>query len=782
MRNIEQRFYDSMGNFKYKEKTAKNYHGIVKDLYEHTDNVYNEFKKLLTYRKYVFSKYSNRTGIPLDIVQEELMYSILLHDYGKCNEKWQNHCKVGNLINVGIRHEFIYLIKTLDMLRKLYKKYDESESYLTLIKEYQRIIIPIVTHHSKLSERHKDSLVKTESNLIADRNYVKFKKDVSNSHRISSINDSYFIDAFKRYEALLISDCDNIMSIYDKWYNIALGRYFVQLADKRASAKEVGSYVTDMSLNFDYKENNTWSLRNLQKKVTESIDDRIKLFRAPTGSGKTLACIIWANEMIKSGRADRLIIAMPTKFTSNALAKTVKSYGFDDVTAHHSNYKIDRYISNDYNVSDFIHSRNIESSVTICTIDHILNSLTLGNEGHHARLLNISNSCIVIDESDFYDSFVNANILKLLNFTYKFNVPVILMSATLPNAYVKFIEDGTLYEDISIIDDESDLERLRVDIKSIIDYNEVADELLKIVDKETAIIYCNTIKRSVEVYNILKEISTRTDIVLYHSRYKECDKNRIEDKIIKLLGEDAHRNGDAHGIVVMTQIGELSINISSDYILSELCPIDRMIQRFGRGCRFDKGICDVVVFEDNNQDSKPFPYVDQDGKEPNEAYRKTKLILNIGQLNGRDYLNLVNNVYDEFTLDKKSIDNSKKLDDEFKSNLILNPNYEEDNENSNNLQSRWRCRDIIPQGKLYIGEPPDKFDSYRELEFLTEMNSVHLPLIKINKFIKVILIKNVNIDRTSDSVEIKYISEEYYDGDGVGFMYPEEEKKTNNIL
>ena len=42
----------------------------------------------------------------------------------------------------------------------------------------------------------------------------------------------------------------------------------------------------------------------------------------------------------------------------------------------------------------------------------------------------------------------------------------------------------------------------------------------------------------------------------------------------------------ARGIAVLTQIGEMSINISAPLMLSDLCPWDRLAQRAGRLARF----------------------------------------------------------------------------------------------------------------------------------------------------------------------------------------------------
>jgi len=79
----------------------------------------------------------------------------------------------------------------------------------------------------------------------------------------------------------------------------------------------------------------------------------------------------------------------------------------------------------------------------------------------------------------------------------------------------------------------------------------------------------------------------KEDITLHHSRLTEPDKKRIEGKLIAALGADAWKNGEAGGIAILTQIGEMSLNISAPFMISEFCPYDRLAQRAGRLSRFE---------------------------------------------------------------------------------------------------------------------------------------------------------------------------------------------------
>src|SRR5690606_3451871 len=112
------------------------------------------------------------------------------------------------------------------------------------------------------------------------------------------------------------------------------------------------------------------------------------------------------------------------------------------------------------------------------------------------------------------------------------------------------------------------------------------DLLQKCCDEGKAIIYANTVARAMEFYAWFKK--KKIEPILYHSRYTEPHKATKEKILLEALGKEAWENGTANGIAILTQIGEMSVNISADIMISEICPIDRLVQRAGRLSRFDR--------------------------------------------------------------------------------------------------------------------------------------------------------------------------------------------------
>ncbi|CCK05854.1 CRISPR-associated helicase Cas3, protein [Cronobacter sakazakii 696] len=71
------------------------------------------------------------------------------------------------------------------------------------------------------------------------------------------------------------------------------------------------------------------------------------------------------------------------------------------------------------------------------------------------------------------------------------------------------------------------------------------------------------------------------NIILFHSRFAFIDRNDKEQKTVEWFGKQnaVNRNGK---IIISTQVIEQSIDIDLDYLISDLAPVDLLIQRAGR--------------------------------------------------------------------------------------------------------------------------------------------------------------------------------------------------------
>ena len=706
------------------------------------------------------------------IVGEDLKARLItlaeLHDYGKGScDIWQNACikdynnyslwkqdKNGSfkeyskehreeagkhLRQAGVRHEFYSLLWG-----------DKCKLPLPLMAA-------IAAHHSKLGWRHSD---------LWERN------------RFSEFWKKFKTESFRVLES---EDFDKLCSYKYEYDGI---RGLLQLADHRASAKEESddtSKLISFSYKFPYYEK-----RGIQKLIEKYWNKDILLVRAPTGAGKTDAALLWGKKQIESKRADRIIFAMPTMFTANALAISV-SESLSETSIYHSSAWFTKYskvkqgeITLSTALAQHKMARLLATPLVVCTIDHILLSLTQTREEHHLINFNLANSCVVIDEADFYDDFTLANILFLLKVLNKWQVPVLIMSASIPESLLPLYK-ATGYKVSGILEDKHNIDytRKRVWVKSIHDYDtisnldNVVDECLKLGN---GIFYCNTVEKAIEFYNHIKNIASDKGIdipiILYHSRFTNIDKAQKETELISALGKNAWKNGVAKGIAVLTQIGEISINISTELMVSEICPIDRLIQRTGRLCRFSKktGTLHVIVPQKNGA-PYPAPYGSFNRKamswEPCASFLSTLHTLKTGNYASDDLIQMLNNVYStQMDFSSKAIDNARMLEDCFKTNWLLTPVgvTKEDDENTN----FWRSRDIDSQEKVFIELPTStQFVNYSEYMEYELTSSINLPSYLVAKARKMNRIDSIpiTINGNMDLNNIYVIRQGFYNYD-----------------
>jgi len=720
----------------------------------HVSNVMTEAKNIEKIHPFIFQKYEGRIGKSLSARLEK---AIEYHDLGKAVGKWQNAC----------REDYEAYLKWQSKNGGNYKDYEKANKEqagknlriagtrheLQSLKKKNHTRPPlalkaaIVAHHSKLSEQWTE---RWEKEGLRDL-WEEFKKESAN-----------------------VKDQFSFPLALAKQYEVAGPRSLLQFSDRRASAIEAGDFVPEIKT-FEYKFPHN-KKRGVQELIDNHWQDKLLLVRAPTGAGKTDAALLWAQRQIENSRADRLVIAMPTRFTSNALSVSVAETLSDTGLYHSSAWfnkfqkkvekkEIDRSEASKHH--EF--ARLLQTPITVCTIDHLLTALTLVREDHHQITFNIANACLVIDEADFYDDFTQANILIFLEALKEWNVPILMMSASLPeNVLVDYQKIG--YPVKSIIEDSSDSERDRFKIESIQEYETIEDIepiLDDCIEAGAAIIYVNTVDRAMMFYDYFKEKGI--EAVVYHSHFTEPDKQRKEEVLIGMLGKDAWTKKQARGVAILTQIGEMSVNISADIMISELCPIDRLTQRTGRLCRFDQdkiGDLHVIIpFKDDN--IYPAPYGEFDKKEkkwiPLDSFEKTRDILEHKTYNPKSLVNLINTIYSaNQNYSPKAIDNSKKLKDSFRNNWLINPmqKMQRDDTDSN----LWKSRNIPPQDTVYVKKPESPyFRNYLEFQAWKLSYSIEIPVYLIEKFRKEnILQKPETVYIGEDKECILIIREDFY--------------------
>ena len=120
-------------------------------------------------------------------------------------------------------------------------------------------------------------------------------------------------------------------------------------------------------------------------------------------------------------------------------------------------------------------------------------------------------------------------------------------------------------------------------------------------------IIVNTVKRSQAIFAQL--VANFGDIVsLLHAKFIDTDRLQKETTLMQNIGKGANRPKQA--IIVGTQVLEQSLDIDFDVLITDLCPMDLLLQRVGRLQRHDitrpQGMNEPVLYVMGQSDTLEF--------------------------------------------------------------------------------------------------------------------------------------------------------------------------------
>ena len=248
------------------------------------------------------------------------------------------------------------------------------------------------------------------------------------------------------------------------------------------------------------------------------------------------------------------------------------------------------------------------------------------------RLFGLGRSVLVVDEIHAYDDYVRELIAALLEFQASQGGSAILLSATLPAAiraeFVRAFARGTgaagdddpapcypratLWSRGTIRADHvcGRADRARtVPVRFLPDCDSAVEVAATASEAGAAILYLrNTMRDAHEAH---RELSARgLDPMLFHSQFTLFDRLKIERSILELFGPRATVEQRRGRILVATQVAEQSLDIDFDVVISDLAPIDLIIQRAGRLWRHTRpertGVPELLVVS-------PAPIEEPDG-------------------------------------------------------------------------------------------------------------------------------------------------------------------------
>ena len=95
-------------------------------------------------------------------------------------------------------------------------------------------------------------------------------------------------------------------------------------------------------------------------------------------------------------------------------------------------------------------------------------------------------------------------------------------------------------------------------------------------------IIVNTVKKAQRLAEVLRVELPGFEIVTFHAQFLMPDRAEKERSLLKRLGKGSGPAQRDRLIVIGTQVLEQSLDIDFDFLVTELCPMDLLLQRIGR--------------------------------------------------------------------------------------------------------------------------------------------------------------------------------------------------------
>ncbi|MGN1084948.1 MAG: CRISPR-associated helicase Cas3' [Lachnospiraceae bacterium] len=360
----------------------------------------------------------------------------------------------------------------------------------------------------------------------------------------------------------------------------------------------------------------------------------IYILEAQMGAGKTEAALAAAEILATRRRCGGLFMGLPTQATANGIFQRMERWaarqaqteevmlsirlahgmaGFNKeyCTLFHgkAGAEVDETQEEELVVHEWFEGRKqaLLADFVIGTVDQLLMA-ALKRKHVFLRHLGLAGKVVIIDEVHVYDTYMNCYLDRALRWLGSYGVPVIVLSATLPEKRRRELVEAYLNRMRSEKEDVSWYRNRQYPLLTWTDGAEIRQETVavnmpprqikinyledgklieclkeKLSEGGCAGVIVNTVKRAQEIVRRIREAFGGEAIVfLYHARFIAPDRAEIEREIMQRVGKESSPEQRNRVIVVGTQTLEQSLDIDFDVLVTELCPMDLLLQRIGR--------------------------------------------------------------------------------------------------------------------------------------------------------------------------------------------------------
>lgn len=407
------------------------------------------------------------------------------------------------------------------------------------------------------------------------------------------------------------------------------------------------------------------TLTPLQQKACElditAPGPQLVIMEDVTGAGKTEAALILAHRLLSAGKGKGLYVGLPGMATANAmyqrLQKAYRQLFSPDsapslMLAHSTREMSDAFRhsiwqpmagSNEGYARDeatatsqcnawYADSRKkaLLAEIGVGTLDQLLMAV-MPFRHQSLRLLGMRDKVLLLDEVHAYDGYMVRLLEGLLRFHAAQGGSAVVLSATLPvslrekllaafNAGAGYAASVLQQSDYPLLShlsaaglsEQRLATRPEVQRTSQVRWLTQPAEAIALIKQAAAGGQCicwirNTVDEALESYRQLLNSGDipEDDMLLFHSRFAFADRMTIEDNTLSWFGKEAPSEARRGKVLIATQVVEQSLDLDFDYMISDLAPIDLLIQRAGR---LQRHIRDAEGnFKGRGDDERPAP-------------------------------------------------------------------------------------------------------------------------------------------------------------------------------
>jgi CRISPR-associated endonuclease/helicase Cas3 len=375
------------------------------------------------------------------------------------------------------------------------------------------------------------------------------------------------------------------------------------------------------------------------------MNGNVVLIESETGSGKTEAAIGHCLRLYREGRLDGAYIALPTRTSGvqmhGRVLKCVRS-AFGETNAPPVILAVPGYLRADDKDGSLLapftvrwdddlgrtgfpargwaaenSKRYLAAPFAVGTIDQALMSVIRVKHAH-MRAACLSRSLIVIDEVHASDTYMTELAVELVRRHAEGGGQVLLMSATLgAEVAVRYVGGAQLdlptasllpyplirqgrpgatraHEVKPKIRKRARPKSVHVELRPSIDDDAAVARLAAeaAVAGARVLVVRNTVAGCVGVRRLVADtlpfelqFSCQGVAAPHHGRFVAEDRRLLDDEVERTFGKDSPLGGR---VLVATQTVEQSLDIDADLMITDLCPMDVLLQRLGRLWRHSK--------------------------------------------------------------------------------------------------------------------------------------------------------------------------------------------------